>query len=153
MAPRYRVTLNQEERDALEDITQKGKRSARMILNARALLLLDQGNNGPAWLVKDVAEAIGRTTRSLELLKKRFLEEGALSAIERKKRITPPREIQFGGEFEAHLIALACSDCPEGRTRWTIQLLAEQMVELKFVETVSTMTVWKTLKKINLNLI
>jgi len=152
MAPRYRVTLTEEEREELEDISTKGKRAARTVLYARALLLLDVGEHGQKWIVSKVAEALGVTSRSLEKLKKRFVEEGLWAAIERKQRITPPREIQFGGEFEAHLLALACSDAPEGRKRWTVRLLAEKMVELKMVSTVSTMTVCNTLKKMNLSL-
>lgn len=152
MAPRYRVTLAKDERVYLESISTKGKRAARTVLYARALLLLDAGELGPQWLVADVAEALGVTTRSLEHLKRRFVEEGLTVAIERKKRTKPPREIQFGGEFEAHLLALACSDAPKGRKRWTVRLLAEKMVELKMVETVSPMTVCNTLKKMNLSL-
>ena len=79
-------------------------------------------------------------------------EEGLPAAIERKKRVTPPREIQFRGEFEAHLLALACTEAPKGRDRWTMRLLAEKMVELKMVPSVSPMTVCNTLKKMNLNL-
>ena len=134
MAPRYRVTLTKEERLDLEAISTKGRRAARTVLYARALLLLDA------------------TPRSLEHLKKRFVEEGLPAAIERKTRATPPREIQFGGEFEARLLALACSESPEGRERWTIRLLAEKMVELKIVPSVSPMTVCNTLKKMNLSL-
>ncbi len=152
MAPRYRVTLTKEERKDLETISTKGKRAARTVLYARALLLLDAGDYGPKWIVAKVAEALGTTPRSLEHLKKRFVEEGLSAAIERKKRVTPPREIQFGGEFEAHLLALACSETPKGRTRWTVRLLAEKMVELKIVASVSPMTVCNTLKKINLSL-
>lgn len=152
MAPRYRVTLTKEERKDLEAISTKGKRAARTVLYARALLLLDAGEYGPKWVVAQVAEAIGTTPRSLEHIKKRFVEEGISAAIERKQRITPPREIQFGGEFEAKLLALACSDAPEGRERWTMRLLAEKMVELKIVPSVSPMTVCNTLKKMNLNL-
>jgi len=152
MAPRYRVTLTEEERVYLEEISTKGKRAARTVLYARALLLLDAGEQGPKWIVAKVAEALGTTPRSLEHLKKRFVEEGLPRAIERKKRVTPPRKIQFGGEFEAHLLALACSEAPEGRKRWTVRLLAEKMVELKIVDSVSPMTVCNTLKKMNLNL-
>lgn len=152
MAPRYRVTLTPEERTDLEAISSKGKRAARTVLNARALLLLDAGDFGPRWPVAQVAQAVGKTSRSLEHLKKRFVTEGLPNAIERKKRETPPREIQFGGKFEAHLLALACSEPPEGRSRWSIRLLAEKMVELKFVETVSPMTVCNTLKKMNFSL-
>jgi hypothetical protein len=152
MAPRYRVTLTKEERKELEAISTKGKRAARTVLYARALLLLDAGENGPKWIVAKVAEALGTTPRSLEHLKKRFVEEGFTSALNRKKRIKPPREIQFGGEFEAHLLALACSEAPEGRQRWTVRLLAEKMVELQIVPSVSPMTVCNTLKKMNLSL-
>ena len=152
MAPRYRVTLMKEERKDLEAISTKGKRAARTVLYARALLLLDAGDYGQKWLVANVAEALGTTPRSLEKLKKRFVEEGLPSAIERKQRVTPPREIQFGGEFEAKLLALACSEAPEGRKRWTVRLLTEKLVELNIVPSVSPMTVCNTLKKMNLNL-
>jgi hypothetical protein len=152
MAPRYKVTLTTEERQELEAISTKGKRSARTVLYSRALLLLDAGEYGPKWFVEKVAEALGVTPRSLEHLKKRFVEQGLSAAIERKERVKPPREIQFGGEFEARLLALACSESPEGRSRWTVRLLAEKMVELKIVPSVSPMTVCNTLKKMNLNL-
>ena len=152
MAPRYRVTLTKEERNELNIISTKGKRAARTVLYARALLLLDAGGYGPKLTVGKVAEAIGVTSRSIEQLKKRFVEEGPQAAIERKKRVNPPREIQFGGEFEAHLLALACGEAPEGRERWTIRLLAEKMIELKIVPSVSPMTVCNTLKKMNLSL-
>ena len=152
MAPRYRVTLTKEERDYLESISTKGKRAARTVLYARALLLLDAGEYGPKWIVGKVAEALGTTPRSLEYLKKRFVEKGLPASIERKKRVKPPREIQFGGEFEAQLLALACSEAPVGRKRWTVRLLAEKMIELKIVPTVSPMTVCNTLKKMNLSL-
>lgn len=152
MALRYRVTLTQEERKELEAFSSKGKRAARAVIHARALLLLDCGEFGPQWVVARVAEALGTTTRSLEHLKKRFIEEGLQAALDRKERETPPRAIQFGGEFEAHLLALACSEAPAGRERWTVRLLAEKMVELQWVETVSPMTVCNTLKKMNLSL-
>jgi hypothetical protein len=152
MAPRYRVTLAKEERNYLEGISTKGKRAARTVLYARALLLLDAGEHGPKWIVAKVAEALGTTPRSLEHLKKRFVEEGLPASIERKKRVKPPREIQFGGEFEAQLLALACSEAPEGRKRWTVRLLAEKIIKLKIVPTVSPMTVCNTLKKMNLSL-
>ena len=152
MAPRYRVTPTKEERKDLEAISTKGKRAARTVLYARALLLLDAGEQGPKWLVANVAEALGTTPRSLEKLKKRFVEEGLPRAIERKRRTTPPREIQFGGDFEAKLIALACTEAPEGRRRWTVRLLAEKLVELNIVPSVSPMTVCNILKKTNLSL-
>ncbi len=149
MAPRYRVTLSAEEREELEQISTTGIRSAKTILHARALLLLDAGEHGPRWNVSAVSDAIGLSTRSLEHMKARFVEEGMDEALYRKQRETPPRPLQFGGEFEARLIKLACSEAPEGRKRWTIRLLAEQLVELDIVPSVSPMTVCNTLKKTN----
>jgi len=152
MAPRYKVTLTEKERQELEAISTKGKRAARTVLCARALLLLDAGEHGSKWFVEKVAEALGITTRSLEHLKKRFVENGLSAAIARKVRMTPPRDILFGGEFEAQLLALACSEIPEGRSRWTVRLLAEKMIESNIVSSVSPMTVCNTLKKMNVSL-
>jgi len=98
------------------------------------------------------AEAVGLSPRSIDHLKKRFVEQGLQAAVNRKKRVKPPREIQFGGEFEAQLIALACTEPPEGRARWTVRLLAEKLVELDIVPSVSPMTVCTTLKKTNFSL-
>ena len=153
MPPRYRVTLTEEERKELETITRRGKTHARRVLQARALLLCDAGEAGPAWNVADVAEALGLTSRTIEHLKQRFVEDGLEAAIERKPREKPPREIIFDGAFEARLIALACSDAPDGRRRWTVRLLADKAVELKFAESVSHMTIQRVLKKTNLSLI
>jgi len=153
MSPRYRVTLTQEERKELETLTKRGKTLARRVIHARALLLCDAGEYGPAWKVEDVAEALGITSRTIEHLKKRFVEEGLEAALERKPRDKPPREIKFDGAFEARLITLACSDAPEGRTRWTVRLLADKAVELNIAESVSLMTVQRVLKKTNLSLI
>jgi len=152
MAPRYRVTLTAEERRELQDLSTKGKRAVQTVLFARALLLLDAGEHGSPWTVAKAAEAVGKTPRTLEKLKKRFVEQGLEAAIERKSRETPPREIKFGGEFEARLIALACSPPPQGRARWTIRLLAEKVVELEIVPSVSPMTVCNTLKKTSFSL-
>ncbi|MEI7591297.1 MAG: helix-turn-helix domain-containing protein [Deltaproteobacteria bacterium] len=153
MSPRYRVTLTKEERKELEAMTRRGKTHARRFIHARALLLCDAGADGPAWNVAVVAAALGVTSRSIEHLKKRFVEDGLESALERKPREKPPREVIFDGAFEARLIALACSDAPEGRRRWTVRLLADKAIELSFAETVSHMTVQRVLKKTNLSLI
>jgi transposase len=152
MSPRYRVTLTREERKELEAMTHRGKTHARRFIHARALLLCDAGADGPAWNVADVAEALGVTGRTIEHLKKRFVEDGLEAALERKPREKPPREVTFDGAFEARLIALACSDTPEGRRRWTVRLLADKAVELRFAESVSHMTVQRVLKKMNLSL-
>jgi len=152
MSPRYRVTLTKEERKELETMTRRGKTHARRFIHARALLLCDAGEDGPAWNVADVAAALGVTSRSIEHLKKRFVEDGLEIALERKPREKPPREVIFDGAFEARLIALACSDAPEGRRRWTVRLLADKAVELSFAASVSHMTVQRVLKKTNLSL-
>jgi len=152
MSPRYRVTLTDQERKELEALTRRGKTHARRFIRARALLLCDAGPDGPAWKNADVAEALGITSRTIEHLKKRFVEDGLEVALERKPREKPPREVVFDGAFEARLLALACSEAPEGYQRWTVRLLADKMVELNIVPSVSHMTIQRALKKMNLNL-
>jgi transposase len=152
MKPRYRVTLTLLEREELEALTKTAKTNAKQFLYARALLLCDAGTHGPGWSVADTAEAMGVTSRTIEHLKKRFVEEGLAEALERKQREKPPREVTFEGAFEARLIALACSKTPEGRRRWTVRLLAEKAVEMRLASSVSQMTVHRILKKTNLSL-
>lgn len=152
MSPRYRVTLTKEERRELEALTHKGRIDARRFIHARMLLLCDCGEDGPAWNVADVATALSVTSRSIEHIKKRFVEDGLEASLERKPREKPPREIIFDGAFEARLIALACSEAPDGHNRWTVRLLADKAVELKMADTVSHMTVQRILKKTNLSL-
>jgi len=153
MKPRYRVTLTGKEREELEALTKTAKTNAKRFLYARSLLLCEAGPQGPAWAVADTAEAMGVTPRTIEHLKKRFVEEGLAAALERKQPEKPPREVTFDGAFEARLIALACSKTPEGRRRWTVRLLAEKAVELSLAPSVSHMTVQRILKKTNLSLI
>jgi transposase len=152
MKPRYRVTLTLLEREELEALTKTAKTNAKQFLYARALLLCDAGTQGTGWSVADTAEAMGVTPRTIEHLKKRFVEEGLAAALERKQREKPPREVTFDGAFEARLIALACSKTPEGRGRWTVRLLAEKAVEMSLASSVSQMTVQRILKKTNLSL-
>jgi len=152
MPPRYRITLTGQERKDLEALTRNGKTGAKKFINARALLLCDAGPDGPAWTVGAAAEALGVTSRKIEHLKKRFVEDGLEAALVRKTREKPPRDLIFDGAFEARLIALACSDAPEGHQRWTVRLLADKAVELNFASSVSHMTVQRVLKKMNLSL-
>jgi hypothetical protein len=152
MTPRYRVTLTAEERQELEAVTKTAKTSGKRFLYARALLLCDADPQGPAWNLADTAEAMGVTPRTIEHLKKRFVEEGLSAALERRQPEKPPREVIFDGAFEARLIALACSGAPEGRRRWTVRLLAEKAVVLSLAPSVSHMTVQRLLKKTNLSL-
>jgi transposase len=152
MKPRYRVTLTEQERQELDAMTKTNKTNARQFLYARALLLCDASPEGPSWTVERTAEALGVTPRTIEHLKKRFVEEGLAAALERKPREKPPREVLFDGAFEARLTALACSQAPQGRQRWTVRLLAEKAVELNLAPSVSPMTVHRILKKTNLSL-
>lgn len=152
MAPRYRIILTEQERKDLKALTRCGKTGAKRFIHARALLLCDTSPEGPAWTVARVAEALGVTSRTIEHLKQRFVEEGLEAALVRKPREKPPRDVVFDGAFEARLIALACSDAPEGYLRWTVRLLADKAVELKFAPSVSHMTVQRVLKKMNLSL-
>ena len=149
---RYRVTLTKEERETLETMTRSGKIPAKKFMHARALLLCDAGEHGDPWKVADVAAALGVTSRTIKHLKQRFVEEGLESALVRKPQ-AKPREVTFDGSFDARLTALACSKPPDGRKRWTVRLLADKAVELKIADSVSTMTVRRSLKKTNCALI
>ena len=151
MAPRYKVTLTKEERGELEALTRNGKTAAPKFIHARALLLCDAGESGPGWKVADIAEALGITPRTIEHLKQRFVEEGLAAALVRKPSTRVP-QVTFDGAFDARLTALACSAAPAGRSRWTVRLLAEKVVELNIAASVSTMTIQRSLKKTNLSL-
>ena len=152
MKPRYRVTLTERERQELEALTKTAKTNARQFVYARSLLLCDAGPHGPSWTVADTAAAMGVTSRTIEHLKKRFVEEGLAAALERRQPEKPPRGVTFDGAFEARLITLACSEALEGRQRWTVRLLAEKAVELSLAPSVSHMTVQRILKKTNSSL-
>jgi hypothetical protein len=153
MAKRYRVTLTEEERVKLRRMTKDGKTPSKRFLNARALFLCDASEEGPHWLVADVSEALGVTPRTIEHLKKRFVEDGLEVAIGRKAREKPPVETRYDGAFEARLVQLACSDAPVGHKRWTVRLLSEKVVELKIMPMCSPMAVCRALKKTNFSLI
>ena len=152
MSVRYRVTLTKEERDYLEPLTRPGKHSSQKYTHARVLMLCDTSENRIAETVQSVVDTVGVSERTVEHIKKRFVEEGLESALTRKPASKPPREIKFDGAFEARLIALACSEAPDGHCRWTVRLLADQAVELKYTESISKSTVGSILKKTNLSL-
>ena len=149
--PRYKITLSEDERSRLEILTRSGKTTAPKYVHARALLLCDAGAFGQAWKVSEVAEALGITARTVEHLKERFVEEGLDAALTRKPR-AKPATLTFDGRFSARLTALACSPAPKGRSRWTVRLLAEKIVELKIAPKISVMSVHRALKKTNLSL-
>ena len=142
----YSVKLTLEEREELESVVKRGRAAAWKVQRAQALLQCDQGELGPGWIDSDVASAYGCTTRSLENWRKQAVQSGPLSLLERKAR-TPPMAKKLDGEKEARLVTLACSEPPEGRSRWTLRLLADQLVELEVVDEVSHETVRRTMKK------
>jgi len=152
MVNRYKVTLTPSERAQLTELTRCGKNPAAKFLHARALLLCDAGDHGDPWKVADVAAALGISSRTVEHIKKRFVEEGLEAALVRKPH-RKPRDVTFDGSFDARLTALACSPAPEGYQRWTVRLLADKLVELKIVDAVSVMTVQRSLKKTSCSLI
>lgn len=153
MAIRYRINLTDKERNELGRLTKNGKTPAKKCLNARALLLCDSSEGRSPWVVEKIAEALGVTSRTIEHLKKRFDEHGLDGALERKQRETAPREKKYDGAFDARLMQLACSTAPEGRSRWTIRLLSEKVVELDIAPSCSPMTVCRSLKKTTCSLI
>lgn len=149
MAKKYIVRLSAEERQELEALVRRGKTQAYRIKHAHILLAVDA--DGPKWEDKQAAEAFGCHVNTVANVRQRFVEQGIEAAIERKKQATPSRERLLDGEKEARLIAVACSEPPEGRARWTLELLASELVTLKVVDSISGQTVRRTLKKTTLN--
>jgi transposase len=147
MAIRYAVDLTDAERAALREIISKNKAKRSTIVNAYVLLKADRSCG---WTNEDIALAYEVSTKKVEQLKKRFVEEGFEAALYRKP-VTNVHRRKITGEEEAHLIALCCSQAPEGHERWTLRMLADKMVELDIVESVSHETIRRTLKKTNLN--
>jgi hypothetical protein len=144
---KYVVTLEPHERARLEQIVRVGKSVAYRIRHANILLAVDQA--GPKMTDARAAEAFGVTTRAIEHLRQRCVEQGLEAALERKKQSRPSVPALFDGHKEAQLIALACGPKPEGRTRWTLQLLADRVVELKIVEHCTDSTIHRVLQKTN----
>jgi len=144
---KYLVTLTDEERQHLGKLVSAGKRSARALTRARALLKADQAPGGPAWEDAAIADALGCGHRTVERVRQRFVERGLDAALSHKPQDRPSRPRALDGAAEARLIALACSTPPRGRARWTLKLLADKLVELEVVESVSDETVRRALKK------
>jgi transposase len=144
---KYLVTLTPEERQQLGRLVSAGKRSARTLTRARVLLKADRAPGGPAWDDARIAEALGCGHRTAERVRQRFVERGLDAALAHKPQEQPSRQRVLDGAAEARLIALACSRPPRGRARWTLKLLADKLVELEVVESVSDETVRRVLKK------
>lgn len=151
MRKRYRVTLTETERDDLRKLVSVGKAAARRLVRARILLLADQAEGGLAKSDPQIVESLGCGRASVERVRKRFVEEGLEAALNPKpsQRVY---ERKMDGKAEARLIALACGPAPEGRSRWTLRLLGDQLVALEHVEAVSYETVRRVLKKTNSSL-
>ena len=139
---KYKVELTQSERSALIETSGRGKPLARTVKRALALLKADEG-----LLDREVAEAVSLSAATVARTRRRFVEEGLEAAINDRPR--SGRERKLSGRQEAHLVAIACSNAPEGHTNWTLHLLADKVVELEFAGSISLETVRQILKKTN----
>jgi transposase len=148
---KYRVTLTDEERRDLHDLIAAGKAAAKRLAHARILLKADAAPGGPAWADERIAEAVEVSVATVERVRRRFVEQGLEAALVRKPQDRPSRERLLDGRAEARLVALACSPPPDGRKAWTMQLLADKIVELEVVESISDETVRRTLQKTRSN--
>lgn len=149
---KYIIKLTDRERKLLIKIVKSGTSSARIILRANVLLLSDSSIQSPMTVSK-LADVLQTTPTTVQTIRTEYCESGLEVALYRKKRQTPPVTPKVDGEVEAHIIALCCSDPPEGYSRWTVRLLADKCVELGYINSISHMTVSRILKKTNLSLI
>jgi transposase len=145
---KYIVELTEEERIELKGLVHKGRVAAHKRLHSEILLKADISDLGDKWNDKQISEAFGISTRTVERVRERLVKEGLQSALNRAKSNRTKSRV-INGENEAHLIALACSEAPEGYGRWTLRLLGQHMVELGYVDSVSHETIRQTLKKTN----
>lgn len=147
MNKKYIVRLSGEERKNLSELTSKGKAAAYKIKHANILLKADA--DGPAWKDEQIASCFSVHVNTVIAIRQRFVERGLETAINRKRQDYPSRKRIIDGEKEARLIALRCSEPPEGYAKWTLKLLADKAVELEIADSVSYETVRKALKKTN----
>jgi Homeodomain-like domain len=149
MKKKYPVILTQTERDKLKSLIAAGTAPARKLTHARILLKADQSSEGPGWVDDAVAEALEVSQPTVSRVRKHYFQDGLRAALNRRP---PNREYhrRLDGEQEARLVALACSEPPQGQARWSLRLLADKLVELEIVqEEISYQTVRRTLKKTN----
>jgi transposase len=147
MNKKYIVRLTGEERAKLTQLVSKGRAAARDRMHAQVLLKADAGAQGPAWTDDQIVEALDVGARTVQTIRQRCVEEGLDAAIHRKKQCRPSRQRILDGEKEAQLMAVCCSPPPQGRARWTLRLLGDQLVRLEIVDSISHETVRQTLKK------
>jgi transposase len=150
-AIKYVIDLSDEDRKKLQEIVAKGKSSAKTILRANILLASDQ-NNKKHMSIAEIATVYHTTPTTVQNVRTSYVNNGLEATITRKKRETPPVAPKVTGEVEAHIIALACGDPPEGYSKWTLRLLADRCIELNYADTLSYVTVYRVLKKTNLSL-
>ena len=149
---RYRVQLTKEEREELTNLTRKGEHSSRAVINALILLNCDEGKYQTNRMKnEEIAQILQITDRKINFVKKCCVEEGVEIALNGHKS-SRIYDKKADGEFEAHIIALCCSDPPEGYAKWSLRLLADKAVELKYIDSVSYETIRRVLKKTNLSL-
>ena len=151
MKKKYPVNLSKTQRDDLKRLIASGTAPARKLTHARILLKADESPEGDGWVDERIAEVLESSQPTVSRIRRQYFEEGLDAALNRRP---PKREYhrKLDGEQEARLVALACSEPPEGRTRWSLRLLADKMVELEVVEDISHQTVRRTLKKTNSSL-
>jgi transposase len=151
MRKKYVVILSQAEQEMLERLVKSGNAPVRKLLRAWILLKSNANEDGPNWSYEQICQAYNVSEVTVYQVRKTYVEQGLEKAINRKK---PEREYEhrLDGEAEAHLIALACSEAPDGQERWTLRLLRDRMIQLEYVEDVSHETIRTTLKKTNLSL-
>jgi hypothetical protein len=147
---KYRVTLTDAERAFLQNLIQRGKTAGYRIRHGQILLALDELPANAHWTDEKIGKAYNTHMRTIGNIRKRFVEEGFAAALERKKRETPPR-IKIDGEAEAKIIALTCSAPPAGYCRWTLKLLANKVVELGILDSISDHGIGDLLKKTSLS--
>ena len=144
---KYIVRLSGEERKSLKRLVSSGKGPARMFTRAHILLKADVGKDGPGWPDEKIADALDVTIQTIERIRKQLVEEGLEAVLSRRRYVQKVSRKKLDGDAEAHLIALACTDAPEGYTRWSLRLLADKMVELGYVDSLSHEAVRRVLKK------
>jgi predicted XRE-type DNA-binding protein len=147
-----RIELSPAVRNELEKFTETGKHSVRLVNRAKIILELDEAEGRKPLIQEQIAEKVGVTRQSVNESKRAFLSADSLSGfLQRKKRETPPIKPKITGEVEAHIVALACSQVPEGYAKWGVRLLADKCVELNYIDSISFKSVHRVLKKHNLN--
>jgi len=148
---KYIVRLSNLERETLKKLITSGRGPARMFARARILLKADQNDDGPGWSDERISEAFDVTVQTIERVRKQLVEEGFDAVLSRREYKQKVSRKKIDGDVEARLIALSCSNPPEGRARWTLRLLADKVVELGYVKNISHEAIRQTLKKTNLN--